>query len=81
MDKHIIVGVHIVDREAHAPMVQEVFTKHGTQITTRLGLHDRINSSNGLILLEMTDTPETCQMIEDIKAIDGVDCQTMVFEH
>ena len=32
MDKHIIVGVHIVDREAHAPMVQEIFTKYGAQI-------------------------------------------------
>ena len=81
MDKHIIVGIHIVDREAHAPKVQEVFTKYGTQITTRLGLHDSINSSNGLILLEMADTPETCRMIEEIKAIDGVDCQTMLFEH
>ncbi len=81
MDKHIIVGVHIVDREAHAPKVQEVFTKYGAQINTRLGLHDTINSSNGLILLEMADTPETCRMIEQIEAMDDVDCQTMVFEH
>ena len=81
MDKHIIVGVHIMDREAHAQKVQELFTKNGTQITTRLGLHDRINASNGLILLEMADTPETRQMIEDLKALNGVDCQSMVFEH
>ncbi len=81
MDKHIIAGVHIVDRKAHAPLVQEVFTKYGAQINTRLGLHDSINSSNGLILLEMADTPETRQMIEEIGAIDGVDCQTMMFGH
>ena len=81
MDKHIIVGVHIVDREAHAPKVQEVFTKYGAQITTRLGLHDSINSSNGLILLEMADTTETCRMIEEVGSIVGVDCQTMMFEH
>ena len=81
MEKHIIAGVHIVDREAHAPMVQEVFTKYGSQINTRLGLHDSINASNGLILLEMADTPETGRMIEDIKAIAGVDCQMMMFEH
>ena len=81
MDKHIIAGVHIVDREAHAPMVQEMFTKYGAQINTRLGLHDSINSSNGLILLEMVDTPETARLIEEIGAIDGVDCQTMMFEH
>jgi len=28
----------------------------------------------------MADTP-ACRMIEEIKAIDGVDCQTMLFEH
>lgn len=81
MDKHIIVGVHIVDREAHAVKVQEVFTKYGTQIKTRLGLHDDICSSNGLILLEMADTPETCRMIETLNSIDGIDCKTMLFEH
>jgi len=84
MDKHIIVGVHVVNREAHAEPVQHVFTKYGAQIKTRLGLHDihdSFSSANGLILLEMLDTPETCQMIEEVSAIDGIDCQTMLFEH
>lgn len=81
MDKHIIVGVHIVDREAHAPKVQKIFTTYGAQIRTRLGLHDDVCPTNGLILLEMADTPETCQMIEEIKAAVGVDCKTMMFEH
>lgn len=81
MDKHIIVGVHIVDREAHAVKVQEVFTQYGAQIKTRLGMHDDICPTNGLILLEMADTPETCRMVETIGAIEGIDCQTMVFKH
>ena len=81
MDKHIIAGVHIVDREAHASTVQEVFTRYGSHINTRLGLHDSINPANGLILLEMVDSPETCKMIEELDAIAGVECQTMVFEH
>lgn len=46
-----------------------------------LGLHDTINSSNGLILLEMTDTPKASQMVKDIEAIDGFGCQTMIFKH
>jgi hypothetical protein len=81
MDKHIIVGVHIVDRETHAVKIQQIFTQYGGQIRTRLGLHDDICASNGLILLEMADTPETCRMIEEVEAIEGIDCQTMVFEH
>lgn len=81
MDKHIIVGVHIVDREKHALKVQELFTKYGSQIQTRLGLHDSICPDNGLVIIEMADTPETCSMIEDVKNIDGVACKTMLFEH
>jgi hypothetical protein len=81
MDKHIIVGVHIEDREAHAVRVQEVFTQFGAQIKTRLGMHDDICPTNGLILLEMADTPQTTQMIEVVGAIEGIDCQAMMFEH
>jgi hypothetical protein len=81
MNKHLIAGVHIVDRERHAPRVQEIFTKYGKQINTRLGLHDTINPSNGLILLEMEDSPETRQLIEEVGAIEGVECKSMIFEH
>jgi len=81
MNKHIIVGVHIVDREAHAPKVQEILTKYGMVIKTRLGLHDDVCPANGLILLEMADTQETRAAIEEIGAIAGVDCQTMMFDH
>jgi hypothetical protein len=81
MDKHIIAGVHIVDRETHASDVQALFTKYGAQINTRLGLHDNVNSANGLILLEMADTPETLQLINELNDISGVDCQSMMFEH
>ena len=81
MDKHIIVGVHIIDRVAHAAKVQAVFTKHGAQIKTRLGLHDDVCPANGLILLEMTDTPETVLMLDALDAMEGVECKTMEFEH
>lgn len=81
MDDHIIAGVHITDREAHAPAVQKIFTKYGAHINTRLGLHDSINPANGLILLELADTSDTYQMIEELQAIEHVNCQTLVFEH
>jgi hypothetical protein len=81
MKKHIIVGVHIVDREAHAVKVQEIFTKNGSQIKTRLGLHDDICSSNGLILLEMEDSRDTINMVNELVVIDGIDCKTMMFSH
>lgn len=82
MDQHIIVGVHIMEREKYAESVQQVFTKYGTQIKTRLGLHDiheGFSSSSGLILLEMLDTAESQQMIAELEALDGVDTQKMIF--
>ena len=81
MDKHIIVGVHIVDREQHAVKVQEIFTRYGDQIKTRLGMHDDICPANGLILLEMADSEATCKMVEEVRSVDGVDCKTMEFSH
>lgn len=81
MDKHIIVGVHIVDREKHAAMVQQIFTKYGAQIRTRLGLHDDVCPTNGLILLEMADTDQSREMIAEVSAIEGVDVAQMIFSH
>ncbi|MDA3832971.1 MAG: hypothetical protein PF495_06200 [Spirochaetales bacterium] len=81
MDKHIIVGVHIADREKNATQVQQIFTQYGEQIRTRLGLHDDVCSANGLILLEMADAPESHEMIAAVQAIDGVDVEQMVFNH
>ena len=81
MDKHVIVGVHIVDREMNATEVQKVFTKYGAQIRTRLGLHDDVCPANGLILLEMADTPETTKLVSEVSAIEGVDVGQMVFAH
>ena len=84
MDKHIIVGVHVVDHNVHAVTVQRLFTEYGCQIKTRIGLHDVHDdycSPNGLILLEMIDMPETYEMIKQLQALEGVDLQTIEFEH
>jgi len=81
MKNHIIAGVHIVDRVKHAATVQRILTEYGTDIRTRLGLHDNINTSNGLILLELEDGPSTAALIQHLGAIDGVECQKMVFRH
>jgi hypothetical protein len=84
MDKHIIVGVHMVNRTSHSATVQSIFTEYGCQIKTRIGLHDVHDdycSPNGLILLEVIDMPETYEMIEKLQALDGVDLQKIEFDH
>ncbi len=85
MDKHIIVGVHITERVKHAGEIQKIFTEFGCQIRTRLGLHEAnksVCSPNGLILLDMVD--DDAQVVafkKKLLAIDGVEVQSMVFDH
>ena len=84
MDKHIIIGVHVIGRTDHAADVQKVFTNYGCQIKTRIGLHDVHDdycSPNGFILIEAIDAPATLQMIDALKALEGVDVKVMEFEH
>ncbi len=83
--KHVILGVHITDRVKHAERVQQVFTEHGCQIKTRLGLHDADESycsPNGLILLEVVGGAKAVAALEQgLKAVAGVDVKKMVFRH
>ena len=40
MTDHRIVGIHVTDRAQAAGRVQEILSKYGKNIRTRLGLHD-----------------------------------------
>ena len=85
LKQHIILGVHITDRIHHVRNVQDTLTEFGCSIRTRLGLHEADKgfcSSNGLLLLEMTDDAATAQKLADkLNAIEGVEVKTMVFDH
>jgi hypothetical protein len=85
MDKHIVVGVHITERVKHAGEVQKVFTEFGCQIRTRLGLHEAnkgVCSPNGLVILDMVDDDAQVSSFKaKLAAIDGVEVQSMIFDH
>jgi ribose 5-phosphate isomerase len=85
MDKHIVVGVHITQRVKHASEVQKVFTEFGCQIRTRLGLHEAdkgVCSPNGLIILDMVDdAAKVASLKKKLTDIEGVEVQSMVFDH
>lgn len=84
-EKHILFGIHVTDRVHRAGAVQEVLTKYGCSIKTRIGLHDtddRKCSSSGVILLEMFGDEATChEMADTLAEIEGVEVQKMIFEH
>ncbi len=80
-----IVGFVLHDRVSTASQVQELLTKYGCEINTRLGLHVASQdtcSKDGLILLEFTDETEektVKQFEKELKDIAKVDLQRMVF--
>jgi len=78
-----ILGVLITDRQKEAGKVQNVLTKFGCSIKTRLGLHevtDDVCSTSGLLLLELIGNMSEMDKLEkELKAIDGTQTQKMVF--
>jgi hypothetical protein len=82
--KKIILGIQITDRMTKVPEVQKIFSKYGCNIKTRLGLHEvneNVCSPSGLVLLEMFGKEEEIlRMEKDLKALEGIRVQKMVFE-
>lgn len=72
-----IMAIRISDRDENAVKVQEVLTKHGCEIRTRLGLHDQGEDNvclpSGTLLLQLCGTPEQGRGVEaDLNKIPGV---------
>ncbi len=84
-EKHVIIGIHVINRIQHVRDVQAILTQYGCSIRTRLGLHEtdeKCCSPNGLILLEMYgDENEYKGMLDELRAIDGIEAKTMEFAH
>lgn len=84
-DKHIIIGIHIHDRNRNAMEVQRLLTEYGCQIKTRLGLHEVSETecaTTGILLLEMVgDENKIRSFATACDRIDGVDVKEMIFTH
>ncbi|MBF4692357.1 hypothetical protein [Fusibacter ferrireducens] len=81
----VIMGIQVGDREQEAVKVQELLTKHGCIIKTRLGLHEASVegqcSSNGLIILEFIQNKEDeiKAMITELSALESIKVEQMIF--
>jgi len=84
MSKTTIFGVLLSNRINTACKFQEVVTKYGCSIKTRIGLHDVSEgkcSPNGVILLEVIgEDGEIAAMEKDLSMIPEVKLQKMDFE-
>ena len=82
MSKTTILGVLLKKRTETAGKFQEVLSKYGCSIKTRIGIHaasENVCSPDGVILLDVIGS-EVESLEKDLKAIDGADVKKMVFE-
>ncbi|AVP62472.1 hypothetical protein C3B64_18955 [Clostridium botulinum] len=72
-----IMAIKISPRNEIAPKVQEILTRNGCIIKTRLGLHEATNASCskcGLILLELLNNKKEDieNLSKDLTSLEGV---------
>jgi hypothetical protein len=76
-----IMALSIEPRNVHAPEVQNILTKYGCIIKTRLGLHEVASDScsqTGLILLHICSDPSEIKALEkDLLQVKGVSVKHM----
>jgi hypothetical protein len=84
MANKIVLGIMIPNRVENAPQVQQLLTKFGCNIKTRLGLHEvneKTCSISGLIILELFGDETECIGLEkQLRTIKGIQVQKMLFE-
>lgn len=72
-----IMVIKIVPRDLSAPAVQEILTKYGCIIQTRIGLHEadkNMCSPSGLIILNLlhTEKEKINGLREEVELVEGV---------
>ena len=76
-----IMGIIVDKRTKSAPRVQEILTKHGDSILSRVGIHDPGEEEHGLITLNVRDKRERIEKLEhELGALDGVEVRTIVMK-
>ena len=80
MDCNNLMAIRIYDRDSNANHVQDVLTKHGCKIRTRIGLHDpdenNVCSTSGTLILQLCCTVDECKAVAaDLSSIKGVKAQ------
>lgn len=71
-----IMAVKINGRTAKAPHVQEILTKYGCNIKTRIGFHETSEdqcSMDGILILQLFGEMEKIQsMFNELETLEGV---------
>ncbi len=78
-----ILGLLITDRIKESGYTQEVLSRYGHVIKTRLGFHEvteNVCSRLGVIILRLSGPPSECDRLEaELNKIGGLEVQRMLF--
>lgn len=78
-----VLGILIKDRIKEAGKTQEVLTKYGSIINSRLGFHEvstETCSRVGMIILQLAGNPNLWgELEEELSEIQGIEVQNMNF--
>lgn len=76
MSCYYIIAMRVENREKTAAQLQEVLTKNGCNIRTRLGLHEASETycaNDGLIILQPCGEKEVVEsLLNDLNSLAGV---------
>ena len=76
-----IMGILVDKRSESAPEVQDILTRHGDSILSRVGIHDPGEEEHGLISLYVRDKPDKMEKLEhELGALEGVQVKMMVMK-
>ena len=77
-----ILGLKLVNRLETAIKLQQIISKYGCSINTRIGLHSvkgGFCSPDGIILLEITEDKILKALESELLTIDNIEIQQMKF--
>ena len=78
-----ILGILIKDRIKEAGKTQDVLTRYGSIISSRMGLHEVSTekcSRVGMIILQLSgDSSQWGELEEELGGIEGIEVQNMNF--
>lgn len=68
-----LIGILVDKRTKSAPQLQEVLTKYGDSVLSRVGIHDPNEEDQGIITLTVRDEEDKLEQLRfELSNIDGV---------
>lgn len=76
----LIIGIKLSNRLSTSPIFQDIISKYGCIIRSRIGLHNNCSSvctGHGIIILEIVEGSDIIDLKKSLLSIDGLVLDSM----